>query len=157
MQVGRAYQCERAYVGVFPIQYDRNFANFKQRNNCCNCDPASPSGTLSQCIHVSSMITTVLYVYSQCWAETTYPHDAVCARATNQWWTNVPCSFMIQRFGIKDPLPPPQQGEWPEAPYRTPDTTWLYDPWLVRTRFLRLQLRQATGVLVGNISARGRH
>ncbi len=103
------------------------------------------------------MITTVLYVYSQCWAETAYPHDAVCARATNQWWTNVPCSFMIQRFGIKDPLPPPQQGEWPEAPYRTPDTTWLYDPWLVRTRFLRLQLRQATGVLVGNIGARGRH
>ena len=81
-------------------------------------EPVSPNGTLNQHMYASSMVRAVLIPMA--WAETTCPCEAMRACAIKQWCPNVPCSFMSQPSRIKDPLPPPQQGEWPAALYHRP-------------------------------------
>ena len=117
-------------------------------------DPVSPSGTLTQGMYTSSTVRTV-FVFQWCGLNV-HAHAKPCAYARSNsgvqmyhahLWSNHP--------GSRTHCHPHRRVSGPRHLINTPDAAWLHIRWLVRTRFLRLQLEHASVVLIGNLSERG--
>ena len=152
VRVERACPCEAMRVLVGFQNMARNLPNFKQYNNVLSqfLQLRDPYPTYARQLHGQNCFDF------QWRGLNPQFHAKPCAYARSNsgvqmyhahLWSNHP--------GSRTHCHPHRRVSGPRHLINTPDAAWLHIRWLVRTRFLRLQLEHASVVLIGNLSERG--